>query len=166
MTGITRPQWMPQRPAVDALPPGSPSGKAAANILVAELLGELRAMKRTTTESMGRLAGLIVNDVLQVGSWKLDASGYYQLSWHVAAGCIVVDNQSTANVMWVVPGAWSGNIPQAGPTVTPVPFGKQRTVNLAARECTIIGTSGDTVAFQAFTKGAAPGTSLGFGGGA
>lgn len=158
---VTRPPWMPAKTTgVTELPPGSPTGKAATNILAAEQLAELRALKKTTTESMGRLAGLIINDVLDVRSF-LFATGALSTTqnYHVACGCVAVDNQGQ-NTMWVQPGG-STAPGQAGPNSTPIPAGAQRIVNLASRSFTITGIAGDLVAWQSFTRGGIPGDGLG-----
>lgn len=153
-----RPLFGVRGPA-EELPAGSPTGKRAADILAAEQLSELRAMNATTTAYWGRVAGMLTNDVLDVGS-QVFIAGAVSVSrqFHVAAGCVVVDNQGS-NVMYVNPSMAAISAP--GPQSTPVPPGAQRLVNLASREFTISGTAGDTVAWQAFTRGGVPGGTLG-----
>lgn len=162
---IPRPAWMAPAPApdVDALPPATPGGRTAANILSAEILSELRAMHATTTEYQGRLAGLVVNEVLDVQSRIIPATdNHISRQYHVPCGVLVVDNQGQ-NTMWVAPGGYSGAASgQPGGQSTPVPPGAQRIVNLASRQWTITGTAGDLVAWQAFTRGGViPGSGLG-----
>lgn len=164
---IKRPSWLaepiPKTP-LDALPPGSPTGKTAAIILAGEILSEFRAWKQTSTEFYSRLVGGITNDVLDVQSEAIDATKLHvSRQYHTAIGCIVVDNQSTANVMYVTPGGYNPGSGMVGPRSTPVPFGKQRVINLASRQFTIYGTAGDVVAWQCFTKGAAPMLGIGIG---
>lgn len=141
------------------LPTGSPTGKRAFEILMAEQLSEMRAIHSTTTEYWARLAGMITNDVLDVGSQLFTGSALFvSKNFKTAIGCIVVDNQGS-NVMYVNGSMLS--ITAAGPQVTPVPAGAQRLVNLAAHAFTIVGTAGDTVAWQAFTRGAIPASTVG-----
>lgn len=157
-TGTRRPLFGTRAPAGD-LPAGSPTGKRAADILAAEQLSELRAMNASTTAYWARVAGMLTNDVLDVGAQTFaGVVTAVSKQFHVAIGCVVVDNQGS-NVMYVNPSM--SVITTAGPQTTPIPPGAQRLVNLAAREFTIAGTVGDTVAWQAFTRGGVPTGTLG-----
>jgi len=148
---------LPQTPAtaaqaLTAPPPGAPNGRHAWYILGGELLAELRAIRNTHTRGMARVAGLIVNDVLEVGSWTFDTTGQYQVQYHVTAGSVAVDNLGT-HTIWVAAESNQTSVPPAGRGVTPIPAGAQRVVNVASRVITFYGTTGDLFAFQVFTGG-------------
>lgn len=134
---------------------------AAEKVLAGELLEALRHQANTQTEFMERLAGQAINNVLEVWSGVIPAEGYIQKQWHVAAGCIEVNNLGVAaNLMTVStasPGA-GGNIAPSGTGTYVIAGQTRRTVALASRTVTIYGTPGDRVAIQVFTAALRPGT--------
>jgi hypothetical protein len=146
--------------AGDGLPPDAPRGKDAERILWGELLAEFRQHMQTSTAAIARLGGRLINDVLEVRSGTFPAAGYIDTgAYHVAAGCVVVDNYSQHDVV-VVAGGAAGSAPSPTVGVTRVKSGCQRIVNLAARSYTFYGTAGDEISWQAFTSSAIPSGAL------
>lgn len=140
------------RAPTDDLPPGAPRGKEAERLLAAELLQELRAIRAHMTDTNERRVGGVVNHVLEVRTATFPTSGYLTYSWSVPAGCIEVNNMGTGTVT-VESGGPSSYVPAAGQGVYPVPAGTIQPVSLASQRVTLWGTSGETVAFHAFTIG-------------
>jgi hypothetical protein len=146
-------------PADAGLLPAAPRGKEAADALATEMLYEFRLLRETMTQTMGRLAGQIVNDVLSVRTVTFDATGFTQLGpFHVAAGSIFVDNLSAANTVTVTSHGPSpdGAAPAAGLGVSKVKAGQGRTINVASHNITLYGTNGDSVSVQVSTAAARP----------
>lgn len=140
--------------AGDGLAPDAPRGREAQSILFAELLAAWRHDMQTMTDMTARLAGRISNDVLEVRSYVFDADASVERSFHVAAGCVVVDNYSAHDVIVASGGRNGGNVaPPAGLGVTRVKAGTYRPVNLASRVFTIYGTNADEISWQVFTAG-------------
>jgi hypothetical protein len=136
------------------LPKGAPKGRQAELLLAAEMLAEFRHMAITTTEFMSRLAGRMVNNVLDVQTQVIPAApnAAIPLEYNVAAGAIFVDNQGT-HPMTVAASAYTGTAPTQGVGVTIVPAGAWRRINVASRNITIYGTAGDVVCFQVSAAG-------------
>lgn len=138
------------------LPKGAPKGRQAELLLAAEMLAEFRHMAITTTEFMSRLAGRMVNNVLDVQTQPippgLSGDAAIPLEYNVAAGAIFVDNQGT-HPMTVSASAYTGRAPTQGIGVTIVPAGAWRRINVASRNITIYGTAGDVVCFQVSAAG-------------
>lgn len=127
----------------------------AEQILAGEMLAELRRIAATTTEWAERLGALVTNHVLEVFTLTFPAAGYIDREYQVAAGCVVVDNQSGSNTV-TVSSAGPGGVTPTGTGTVRVPAGKVRVVNVASRHVTIYGTAGDYVTVQVLTTGALP----------
>lgn len=147
--------------AGDGLPPDAPRGKAAQAILSGELLAQFQHFVQTQTQATARLAGRIVNDVLEVGSAKLDGNGTLTLQFHVAVGAIFIDNTAGHDVIVVAGGLnTSATAPPPGVGVYRVRTLTARPVNIAGRQVTIYGTAGDEISYQAYTAGVIVGAQL------
>jgi hypothetical protein len=133
-----------------------PTARELRRQLDAEMLQELVRIRQTMTEYAGRLGGQIVNNVLETATLAIGADGFVTREYGVAAGAVQVFNLSGANDMTVVAGGPAGYIPPTGTGVSVVPAGKDRVINVAARQITIYGTAGDRVSFQVWTVGARP----------
>lgn len=129
--------------------------------LVTELLDEMRQLRLTATEQLARWQGglFLRNDVLEVATRTFESRGYLHLQYHVPAGSIEVSNHSTHTIT-VVSGAPQDSAPVGGRGVYVVAAGVCRTVNVASREITLYGTSGDVFSFQVLAVGTAGRTGL------
>jgi hypothetical protein len=131
--------------------------REAERLLTAELVDELRHFMQTMTEGAARLAGRIVNDVLQCELVVFDAAATPVFrTFHVAIGAVEVRNLSAANTITVTSQGPAGAAPTSGVGIWKVPPSTKETINLASRQVTIYGAAGDQVEFQAFTKAASP----------
>lgn len=135
-------------------------GKNAERTLTALMLAELREQNALMTEFTARLGSQIQNNVLEVATRVIPATGVVSGEYGVAAGCIVVDNLSGSSVTVSSAGP-QGSAPISGIGVTIVPAGVMRVVNLASRSWSIYGTAGDTVTYQVLTRGGLVGGGLG-----
>lgn len=124
----------------------------------AETFAEWRHSLQTMTASVARLAGQVINETLEFGTFALDANGLFVRQWKVAAGAVRVTNTSAAGKMWVFARDQSAGAPAAptGIGVYVVPPGQTVTVPLASRVMTIAGTPADVVSFAAYVTGSAP----------
>lgn len=102
-----------------------------------------------------KLSSGVMNNVLQSGTFIIDASGQYSVSWQATCGCAELFNFSTDTTMILVPQQTS-LVPTAGIGVHKFPFGTRRTVNVFSRSLTVFGKPGDTFGLQAFTTGFQP----------
>lgn len=125
-------------------------------LLAAEALADLRAYAQTQTAFAERLAGQVINHVLDVATHVFGPEPTVPLAWHVAAGAIVVDNQGAGEV-WVTSTGPSASPPTGGQGVYVVPAGQIRTIAVASRQVTLYGTEGERVCVQAFSAGILPG---------
>jgi hypothetical protein len=123
--------------------------------LVAGLMQKLDYTNQHVSEISERLASGVVNHVLQAGTWQLDTTGQYSVSWGATCGCVDIYNFSADTTMVIVPNQ-SGIVPTAGVGVHRIPFGVRRTVNINARSITVFGKAGDLAGIQAFTTGWKP----------
>ncbi len=133
------------------------SSRTTRDAIATEILGELRRITATQTVYLERLAGQVVNHVLEVATVAIPDDGWVTRSYHVAAGSIVVDNPGLDDVT-VVSASPSGTKPAVGVGVYIVPGGTLRHINLASHDVTLWGTSGAVVSFQTLTTPAAGGT--------
>lgn len=131
-----------------------PSNREVERALGAELLEALRHQANTQTEWLERLAGQLVNHVLEVWSGTIGADGYIAREYGVAAGSVLVQNNSTTagHNVTVSSGSPVGSDAPSGLGTWVIPPGACQVVPLASRELTIYGTADDTVGFQVFTS--------------
>lgn len=123
--------------------------------LISALAQQIEYANEHTSVIAERLASGVVNNVLQVGTFTLDTTGQFNLSWQTTCGCVEIFNHSAANLMTVVAGA-SGIAPVGGAGVSRIPFGIRRVVNINAHGITVFGTAGDVFGLQAWTTGYKP----------
>lgn len=133
----------------------------AQQLLTAETLSEIRALHRTMTDFMERYQGRTLNNVLHVETFTfgtdLDGThGYVTRAWHAPAGCVVVNNLSAANSVWVSPSPAQGQFPTTGVGVYQVAKGTVRTVPLGSTALTIYGTTADQISFVVCSLAAMP----------
>ena len=132
----------------------------AERILAAEMLDAFRTMEQTMTRFIAHLGGRIVNDTLEVATRTFDTSGATLLQFGSVCGSIEVTNAGT-HLITVASGASNTTTaPTTGVGVHLIPAGAVRLVNIAARELTVYGTSGDSFSYQAFAGGGVAGASL------
>lgn len=147
------PRAQPAGEAAKKVPRPAPAATSQ-KIVLAQAVDELRHAATTLTEFSARLAGQIINDVLQVATGTFDTSGLIALQFQAAAGSIEVCNNSTHTVTVASRGAEAGGVaPAAGIGVYQVAAGATRLVNVASHQITLYGTAGDTISWQVFTKG-------------
>jgi hypothetical protein len=138
----------------DQLPRRVP-GREAQRLLAAESVELLRALAQRMTEFTALLQGQVINNVLEVATVVVPATGdaLVQKQYQAAVGSVEVNNTSTHTVT-VVSGSNSGATPPtSGTGVYQVAAGATRLVNIGAREFTLYGTAGDTFGIQVFTRG-------------
>lgn len=129
----------------------NPSPREVQRALSAELLAALRHQAQTQTDFLERLAGQIINNVLEVWSGIFDATGVMSRDYNVAAGCIYVANLGVAGHLITVSSAAPGAVAPSGTGTFLIDGGTARTVPLASRNLTLYGTAADRVAFAVFT---------------
>lgn len=140
--------------AGDGLPPDSPRGQHARDVFYAQAFADLKAAIQTQTRMAGRLAGGIVNEVLESGTYVFDASAVLGNAYKVAAGSIEIDNLSATHAVTVVSRSDStGSAPTHGTGVRIVPAGQFRRIPLASREWAIYGTVAESVSIAVYTHG-------------
>jgi len=110
--------------------------------LLAQVLTELQLMNTNLTEMGAKVGGRAVNSYLRVGSFAINADGYYHLHYGVAAGAVHVYNP-TAHQMIVAAGGPLNYQPSIGTGVMYVAAGTEKTLPTAAHEHTVYGTPGD-----------------------
>ncbi len=143
----------------DGLPPQAPRGRAAQDLLSSQWLAEFQHFMATNTEAIARIAGGLVNNVLESGTYTFDATGTITRSYKVAAGSMEVDNLSAANSMTVVDRADAsglGGAPSQGVGMRVIPKASFRRIPMAAHSWTIYGTPGDQVSIAVYTSPALP----------
>jgi len=143
--------FLGERAETSDIPAGSPRGRAAERILAAELLEEFRRLTGTMTEFSARYAHGVVNKVLEVATRNIPSAGYVTREYGVVCGCIEIRNLGSADMTIVSSGPGGASAPKVGVGVYIVPAGAVQTINVASRQITIWGASGDTVSYQAFT---------------
>lgn len=157
--------WLGTRvPADDEpcdIPDDAPRGKVADRVLAAELLAEFRRLSKSMTEYSERLAHGVVNNVLDVATRAIPTDGYVARTYPLPAGSVEVRNLGTHSMTVCNSSPTSLVAPTSGTGVYVVPAGSACLVNLASHNLTIWGTAGDTVSYQAFTRGGWPTPSLG-----
>jgi hypothetical protein len=120
-----------------------------------ELLEELRYVRAHTSRTAEILATGVKNNVLEVGTRVIPASGMIQLAWAATCGSIAVRNLSAAHP--VVVAAGPASITPTGIGSWTVPAGEKDVVNTNSRVLTLYGTAGESLCYQAWTVGARPG---------
>lgn len=118
--------------------------------LVAEMLGELRLMRLTMTEEAAKIRGQILNDVLEVGTFLLDAEGQLTRAYNTPIGSVAVVNLSDADVT-VTSSPPTSSAPPIGRGIQVIPAGAWFSVPIAARHFTLYGAPGGRVSIQVFT---------------
>lgn len=141
-------------PPADGLPADAPRGRRAELILAGEILAALRHNQQTMTVFISRLAGRVVNDVLEVATRAFDASATpIVLRYGSPIGCVEINNTS-GHAITVMAGVSAGLVPPAvGIGVYVVPAGARVPVNIAAAELTLYGTAADSFSYQVFAAG-------------
>ena len=123
--------------------------------LIDGLTQQLSYANQHTSVIAERLSTGVINNVLQVGTYTLDTSGQFNISWQTTCGCVEIYNHSAANLMTIVAGA-SGIASIGGAGTSRIPFGVRRVVNINAHGITVFGTAGDVFGLQAWTTGYKP----------
>lgn len=132
------------------------SSRATRDAIATEILAEIRHLNQTQTVWVERLAGQVVNHVLEVATVAIPDDGWVTRSYHVPAGSIEVSNPGLDDVT-VVAGSPATSVPAVGVGVFIVPGGTLRHVNLASHAVTIYGTAAAVVSFQVLTTPACGG---------
>lgn len=137
--------------------PRRPTGRQAQQILATEMLGDWRAWAQTSTEFMARLGGQLVNDVLGVETCEIDANASpISRGWHVAAGCVQVENHDAAATLTVTTTGAGASAPATGLGVYRVRPGQSRVIAVASRVVTFYGAAGLDFSYQAFARAPLP----------
>lgn len=144
----------------DGLPADAPRGRQAERVLAGEMLQELRTLQATMTSFVAKLSGRITNNVLESGTRTFPAAGVITRDWGSVCGAVEVANLGAHTVTVAAGSANSTTAPTDGPGVFPVPAGAVRLVNVAAREVSFYGTSGEQISIQAFAGGGISGWGL------
>jgi hypothetical protein len=129
--------------------------------LTQEVLTELRAIAATSTEIQARLAGNVINDILEAGTALIGADGTWFTDWRVSAGALWIYNLGTHTMTLVAGSPSAAGAPTTGKGVFSAPAGKQFTVPFLARAMTVYGTAGDQFNYAVFTAPARPATGAG-----
>lgn len=119
--------------------------------VMASALDDVRTALTRQTDIMSRLAGGLLNNVLDVLWLPIPASAFLTRDYGTAAGSIVVANAIGNDQVIVTSSAPQATAPVSGPGVQPVPAGVFWSMPLGSRVWTIYGTPGDMVAVQVFT---------------
>ena len=130
-------------------------GTQELNALIDGLLQQMSYSNQHMSVIAERLSSGVANNVLQAGTFIIDTTGQYSVSWGTTCGCVDLYNFSADTAMVLVPNQ-SGLVPTAGVGVHRFPFGVRRTVNVFARSITVFGKAGDLFGLQAFTTGFLP----------
>lgn len=118
-------------------------------LLATQLIDILTHIQASSSATAERLATGVMNNVLEVRSRVFGTDGFIPLSWGTTCGSIEVTNHGT-QPMYVASGPPSGVATPSMPRIDP---GTWRMINVGSRNVTLYGTNGDTVGYQAFTRG-------------
>src|SRR5882672_3279119 len=122
-------------PPADGLPDDAPRGRKAELILAGELLAAMRHSQQTMTVFISRLAGRVVNDVLEVATRQFDASATpIVCRYGSPVGCIEINNTSGHSITVMAGTTGQLTPPTVGIGVYVVPAGARVPVNIAAAE--------------------------------
>lgn len=132
--------------------------RQAERAFYAELVSQLQQMYAAFTQTMTRLVGRSVNNVLEVGTKVIPATGdpVIALSYRVPLGAITV--RAGAHPVTI---AWGGvsstaTVPTQGTGIWIVPANTRDTVALTGHAVTLYATAGDSVSYQVFAAGPTP----------
>jgi len=128
-----------------------PEGREAEVALAEAQLAELIYHARTHTESVAKLAGRIVNDVLLCELLTLDANGQATREFGVAYGSVAVANFGDTDLT-VAQSGLQGSAPGGGAGLALVGSLMGQVINLSGRALSLYGTAGARVMLQVFTK--------------
>jgi len=119
--------------------------------VMAAALDDVQTALTRQTDIISRLAGGLLNNVLDVLYLPIPASGYLSRDYGTAAGSIVVANPASNDALTVTSSAPQATAPVSGPGIQPVPAGVFWSMPLGSRVWTIYGTPGQMVAVQVYT---------------
>lgn len=127
-----------------------------AEVLLTAALQQLSYDIAHLTETSEKLATGVVNHVLEAGTRLVDSTGAgITLAFQATVGSLLVRNPSTSTIT-VAAGQGAGVRPSVGPGVHDVEGRTWRIVPINARYCTIYGTAGQRVGYEAYTTRVAP----------
>jgi hypothetical protein len=146
-------------PVPNFTPPGSK--RAAEADYFRALVEELVHFRRSQSEAIELLGGLVRNHVLECELVIIGADGFAQRQWHTPCGAVAITPAKMTGPFTVVSGPATSNVAptsgigmgQYGFTGTPVnTVYPTRVFNLSAREVTVYGNVGDAFTLQVFTR--------------
>jgi len=136
---------------------GRMSRRDADRVVMSELLASVQHLIATSSAFQEQLAGQIINHVLDVFTWKFDATLFVRRDYHVGIGAVAVNNLSAANTLtFAAGGPGSGGVPDLGTGIYLIGPNTHRSIPCSQREFTIWGTSGDKLSVAVYTAGITP----------
>lgn len=117
--------------------------------LAQQILEDMSYIRQHSSKTSELLATGVTNSILDVATDVFPTAGAIALSWAATCGAIEVSNHGDYPV-FVSASANSGTATPRMPRVDP---GTVRVINVASRNVTLYGTAGETVGWQASTRG-------------
>jgi hypothetical protein len=121
------------------------------DLVLSELVEEIRHQSATHTELVGHVRGLIANDVLLVATYVFPSSGILAYDFPAPYGCVQVSNDVGNDGVTVTADTPEASAP-SGRGAYWVPDGQAATIVLHGKALTFYGTAGDRISFQVLTR--------------